>query len=190
MSNQASPLLNLPNCLTMSRIAAVPVLILLLLSDSVVTSWIAFIVYLAAVLTDLVDGFLARRWQTVTDLGKFLDPVADKLLNTAALIMLIPLGRVPAWMVFLFIARDFAINGLRAVASAEGVVIDASILGKRKTFIQGWAVSLLLIHYPVWFLDIHLYGMILLWMTLVLTYWSAASYFYKFYKTIIAPSED
>jgi len=189
VTNNKSNIWNLPNCLTMSRVAAVPVLVLLLLSDTLLTSWAAFLVYLTAVLTDLLDGFLARRQHQVTDLGKFLDPVADKLLNTAAMIMLIPLGRVPAWMVFLFVARDIAINGLRAVASADGVIIDASVLGKRKTFIQGWAVSLLLIHYPVWFLDIHLYGMILLWITLFITYWSAIGYFHKFYKTVIAPKK-
>lgn len=128
MNDQRPKMLNLANWLSLSRIAAIPVLVLLLLFESRTTAILAAILYLGATFTDLLDGFLARRQKLVTNLGRFLDPMADKLLNSAALIMLIPLGRVAAWMVLLIVGRDIAVTGLRAMASTEGIVIDASLL--------------------------------------------------------------
>ena len=175
-------LLNLPNGLTLSRVAAVPVLVLLLLPGTWTYSLLAAILYVLASLTDLLDGFLARRQKLVTNLGRFLDPVADKLLNAGALIMLIPLGRVAAWMVCLIISREIAVTGLRAMAAYEGIVIDASRLGKRKTFTQTLAIFLLILYYPLWGLDLHLFGTILLWISLAVSYWSGVAYFIKFYR--------
>ena len=117
--NLRSGRLNLPNLLTLARVAAVPVLVVLLLSDSRASGmWAASIFGLAAV-TDFVDGWLARKWGVVTVLGKFLDPLADKLIVMAALIMLIPLDRVPAWAVFMILAREMVVTGLRSIASSE-----------------------------------------------------------------------
>jgi len=144
--------LNLPNLLTLARIAAVPVVLVLLLSDSRVSGvWAAAIFGIAAV-TDFVDGWLARKWGVVTILGKFLDPLADKLIVMVALIMLIPLDRVPAWAVFLILAREMIVTGLRSIASSEGIVIDASELGKYKTIYQMVAIPGLMLHYDFnWF---------------------------------------
>lgn len=184
MRDKPPKLLNAPNLLSLSRIAAVPVLVLLLVFENRITSRLAAILFLIAIFTDLLDGFLARRQQVITNFGRFLDPVADKLINSAALIMLIPLGRVPAWMVLLIIARELAVTGLRAMASSEGIVIDASMLGKRKTLTQNTAIFLLIFHYPIKALDFHLYGMVLLWMALIITYWSGIAYFFNFFRTV------
>ncbi len=184
MRDKPPKLLNAPNLLSLSRIAAVPVLVLLLVFENRITSRLAAILFLIAIFTDLLDGFLARRQQVITNFGRFLDPVADKLINSAALIMLIPLGRIPAWMVLLIIARELAVTGLRAMASSEGIVIDASMLGKRKTLTQNTAIFLLIFHYPIKALDFHLYGMVLLWMALIITYWSGIAYFFNFFRTV------
>ena len=144
--------LNLPNILTLARIAAVPVVLVLLLSDSRSSGvWAAAIFGIAAA-TDFIDGWLARKWGVVTILGKFLDPLADKLIVMVALIMLIPLDRVPAWAVFLILAREMVVTGLRSIASSEGIVIDASDLGKYKTIYQMVAIPGLMLHYDFnWF---------------------------------------
>ena len=184
MKDKPPKLLNAPNLLSLSRIAAVPILILLLAFESRITSRLAAILFLIAIFTDLLDGFLARRQQVITNFGRFLDPVADKLINSAALIMLIPLSRAPAWMVFLIIGREIAVTGLRAMASTEGIVIDASMLGKRKTLTQNGAIFLLIFHYPIYSLDFHLYGTVLLWMALIITYWSGIAYFFNFFRTV------
>lgn len=189
MRDKPPKLLNAPNLLSLSRIAAVPVLVLLLAFENRITSRLAAILFLIAIFTDLLDGFLARRQQVITNFGRFLDPVADKLINSAALIMLIPLGRIPAWMVLLIIARELAVTGLRAMASSEGIVIDASMLGKRKTLTQNGAIFLLIFHYPIKALDFHLYGMVLLWMALIITYWSGVAYFYNFFRTVSLTSD-
>ena len=185
--NMPSPkLLNLPNWLTLARIASVPVLLLLLLfgQGGPVTSAIAAVLFLLAVLTDLLDGYLARKYQLITNLGRFLDPLADKLLNSAALIMLIPLGRVPAWLAFLIIGREIAVTGLRGIAAAEGVVISASELGKQKTLTQNIALFLLIWHYPFFGLKADLIGYVLLWGALIITYWSGYAYFKAFYQVL------
>ena len=178
---------NLPNWLTIGRVAAVPVVMLLLMfGGGPVISAVAAIIYLAASLTDLADGYLARKYEWVTDLGRFLDPLADKLLNSAALIMLIPLGRAPAWMVFLIIGREIAVTGLRAVAASDGVVISASDLGKRKTVTQDAAIFCLLWHNQLFWANTHAVGTALLWVALIITYWSGYKYFEALYKTILS----
>ncbi|MEW6114984.1 MAG: CDP-alcohol phosphatidyltransferase family protein, partial [Thermodesulfobacteriota bacterium] len=116
-------------------------------------------------------------------------PLADKLLNSAALIMLIPLDRAPAWLVFLIIGREIAVTGLRSIAAAEGIVIGASELGKRKTLTQNIAIFLLLWHFPFLGLNFHLIGAVLLWVALIFTYWSGAAYFARFYQVFKAETE-
>jgi CDP-diacylglycerol--glycerol-3-phosphate 3-phosphatidyltransferase len=188
-----SKLLNLPNILTMSRVAVVPVVVLLLLFESKDTCFWAALIFTLAAITDWLDGFLARKWGIVTVLGKFLDPLADKLIVMAALIMLIPLGRVPAWAVFIILARDLVVSGIRSIASAEGVVIAASNLGKYKTTFQMVAIIGLLLHYRYyWFFGIevnwlypslHNAGIFVFYISLILTIWSGVDYFFNFYKT-------
>lgn len=180
---QKSEALNLPNAISIVRILAAPVLILLLLSPSQKTSLIAAIIFLAASLTDWLDGYLARRMGVETTFGKFLDPLADKLLIVTCLVMLIPSGRVPAWMAALIIGREIAVTGLRAMASHEGVVIAAGILGKYKTVFQIAAVTALLIHYKFLGVDFQAIGMVFLWIALIFTIWSGVGYFVRFLKT-------
>ena len=184
--------LNLPNILTLARVAAIPVVVVLLMSDSRASGmWAASIFGLAAV-TDFIDGWLARKWGIVTVLGKFLDPLADKLIVMAALIMLIPLGRVPAWAVFLILAREIIVTGLRSIASSEGIVIDASDLGKYKTIYQMVAIPGLMLHYNynwlfgldwrVFQVNMHNFGIFFFYVALALTLWSGFDYLRKFFR--------
>ena len=193
MNFRSGPL-NLPNLLTLGRIAAIPALVVLLLSDSRQAGFWAAAVFSAASVTDWLDGWLARRWGVVTVLGKFLDPLADKLIVMAALIMLIPLGRVPAWAVFLILAREMVVTGLRSIASSEGIVIAASDLGKYKTIFQMVAIIGLLLHYDYyWFFGLRWQifhttmqypGIFFFYIALVLTVWSGADYLVKFFRVI------
>lgn len=187
-------LLNLPIILTLGRIAAIPVLVVLLLFDSREVGFWAAVVFALAAITDWLDGWLARKWEIVTVLGKFLDPLADKLIVMAALIMLIPLGRVPAWAVFLILAREMVITGLRSIASSEGIVIAASDLGKYKTIFQMTAILGLLLHYDYyWFfgvrweilhVNMHHFGIFFFYVAFVMTMWSGGDYLVKFFKVI------
>lgn len=176
---------NLPNTITLVRIGMIPVLFLLLFSPGPAWSLVIALLFIAANLTDLLDGYIARRYHIETVVGKFLDPIADKLVVNTAMILLIPLGRIPAWIVALTIIRDVAVDGMRSVASSRGVVIDASKLGKRKTLCQIFAVSALIIHYPFFGIDAHLVGMVILYLALVLTVHSGVDYFHKFYREVI-----
>src|ERR1700686_2875035 len=146
--------MNLPNLLTLLRIFFVPLLVAALLADgsSAVLQTIipisreifALAVFLAAAATDLLDGYLARRWGQVTTVGTLLDPIADKLLVSAALISLVDIHRAPAWIVILIIGREFAVSGLRSIAAASGYTIRASELGKTKMAAQVTAISLVI----------------------------------------------
>ena len=115
-------------------------------------------------------------------MGKFLDPLADKLMINTAMIMLIPIGRIPAWIVAITIVRDLIVDGIRSISSSEGIYIQASRLGKQKTLAQIIAVTALLIHYPLFGADAHLVGMIILYVAFVLTIYSGTDYFIKFYR--------
>jgi CDP-diacylglycerol--glycerol-3-phosphate 3-phosphatidyltransferase len=192
--NLRSGLLNLPNLLTLARIAAIPALVILLLYESPLTSFWAALVFGVAAVTDWLDGWLARKWQVVTVLGKFLDPLADKLIVMAALIMLIPHDRVPAWAVFLILAREMVVTGLRSIASSEGIVIAASDLGKIKTILQMVAIVGLLLHYDYyWFfglrnewlhVSMHHFGLFYFYVAFAMTMWSGADYLVKFFRVI------
>jgi CDP-diacylglycerol--glycerol-3-phosphate 3-phosphatidyltransferase len=179
--------LNPPTVLTLLRILTIPVVVFLLYTPGgmeipFTRSLITFALFVAATVTDLFDGFLARKYQMVTALGKLLDPLADKLLVCAAMIMLIPPHRVPAWMVAIVVAREIGVTALRGVASTEGLVIAASSLGKAKTLLLNIGVAALILHYrvPVLGLDAHLFGMVFLIGGIVLTAWSGLDYFFRF----------
>lgn len=173
---------NLPNIISLIRVAFVPVFILLLLGTGRAFSIITAVLFAMVSLTDWLDGYLARRMGVVTNLGKFLDPLADKLLLTTILVMLIPLGRVPAWIAALIIGREVAVTGLRAVAASDGIVISASKAGKYKTAFQIAAILALVIHYPFWGINFHTIGALLLWVALALTILSGVQYFINFLK--------
>lgn len=140
--------MNLPNTLTVVRIILVPMLMIFLLVRIPLGDYLAALVFSVAALTDSIDGYIARRNRQVTKLGIFLDPLADKLLLTAALVSLVELQRIPAWPVVIILAREFAVTGLRAIKAEEGLVIPASKWGKAKTVVQIVAV-LIVILYPL-----------------------------------------
>jgi CDP-diacylglycerol--glycerol-3-phosphate 3-phosphatidyltransferase len=143
---------------------------------------LALIIFLLAAATDLLDGFLARRWGQVTTIGTLLDPIADKLLVSAALVALVQVRVVPGWLVVLLIGREFAVSGLRSIAAIEGYTIKASELGKTKTFFQVLAISLLMIgihHQPI-----VLWANLSLYLVVFFSLWSAISYFNKFWRKV------
>ena len=183
-------ILNFPNRITMLRICIIPVLFFLLLSPGETGSLVIATLFVIAALTDLLDGYLARKYEIVTVMGKFLDPIADKLIVNTAMILMIPIGRISAWIVAVIIIRDFVVDGIRAIASTEGVVIQASSLGKQKTLCQIFAVTALMIHYPFLGADAHLIGTVILYLALVLSVYSGIDYFMKFYREVIRKQRD
>ncbi len=174
MKMRASHLLNLPNKLTLTRVLIVPVLVVVLLTKF--SDWLAVAIFLAAAATDFADGYLARSRKQVTVLGKLIDPIADKLLIAGSLISLVEIGHAPAWLVVIIVGREFAVNGLRAIAASQGVIIPAGSLGKAKMVAQVIAVPLLI-------LNVHAFGnnigYLVLWATMLLTVWSGVDYFFE-----------
>jgi CDP-diacylglycerol--glycerol-3-phosphate 3-phosphatidyltransferase len=190
--------LNVPNLLTMGRVAGIPLVILLLDRGSPKDCWWAALVYSAAALTDLIDGWLARRMHVVSVLGKFLDPLADKLLVMAVLIYLVPLGRIPAWAVTLLLARELSVTGLRSIASSEGVVIAAGDDGKSKTALQMVGLLCLILGYPYHLtlgpidlgdVDLVYVGRALVYVSLVFSIMSALSYTRLFAEAVEAKNQ-
>lgn len=171
--------MNLPNKLTCFRVILIPFFIVALMLPGVIpgNDYIALAIFIIASFTDMLDGKIARKYNLVTDFGKFMDPVADKLLVCSALICLIELGRIPAWMVIIIIAREFIISGFRTVAADNGVVIAASYWGKFKTVFQMIAVCLLIVNIdnPV----MQIITTIILWIAVILTVVSLVDYLIK-----------
>ncbi|MDM5198936.1 CDP-diacylglycerol--glycerol-3-phosphate 3-phosphatidyltransferase [Fictibacillus enclensis] len=181
--------MNLPNKITISRIFLIPVFMIVLLTgfewgtvtwmgvDLPVTHLVAALIFIVASCTDWVDGYYARKLGLVTNFGKFLDPLADKLLVTAAFVALVQLGYAPAWMVIIILSREFAVTGIRLVAAAEGAVIAASQMGKLKTWIQIIAISALLLHnIPFAWIGIP-FAQISMWAATLITLYSGWEYF-------------
>lgn len=185
--------LALPNALTLIRIGLVPVLVVALMRETQAARAFAALCFLVACITDFFDGWLARRHGITTALGQMLDPLADKLIVTAALIMLAavpPDPRVPVWMVVVIVCRELAVTGLRGIASSSGVVLPAQELGKYKMIFQMFALEALLLHYryPIpgtsLAIDFHAGGMVLLWAALILAVWSAVDYHVRVLRVI------
>jgi CDP-diacylglycerol--glycerol-3-phosphate 3-phosphatidyltransferase len=183
--------MNLPNLLTILRIFFVPLLVAVVVQErlqfevfgvAVAGDLVALAIFLTAAATDLLDGYLARRWGQVTTVGTLLDPIADKLLISAALIALVQIRLVPAWMVILIVGREFAISGLRGIAAAEGYTIKSSELGKTKMTTQVIAVVLLLM--SMRFPGLSRWAMLWMWGVLLFTLVSAADYFRKFWRKV------
>lgn len=170
----------LPNALTALRIFLVPILVVFLLTEKPLVGLSVFIV---ASLTDWFDGYLARTRQQITTLGQLLDPIADKLLISAALISLVELDLAPAWMVVIIIGRELAISGLRPIAADQGIEIPSSSLGKYKTTVQMLTIILLILG-PAYLGDYLFIGEIGLWLVVVLSLISAAQYFFGFWKRL------
>ncbi len=168
--------MNLPNKLTLARMALIPFFIIFLLMQHY---YIAASIFIAASLTDFLDGYIARKYHLVTSFGKLMDPLADKLLVMSALVCLVELGDVPSWMVIIIISREFIISILRAVAASEGIVIAASKWGKYKTISQMAAIiSILFRNYPFesWGVP---FSLIALWVAVILTIISGVDYIVK-----------
>jgi CDP-diacylglycerol--glycerol-3-phosphate 3-phosphatidyltransferase len=183
-SKKITNMLSHPNTLTLFRIITVPVIVILLFFPNRLCSLLAGLLFSAAAITDYLDGYLARRYGLVSNLGKVMDPVADKLLVSSAFIMMTALGWVPAWIVCVIIGRELAVTGLRNIVAGQGEDVSASNLGKYKTGFQIAAIIPLLIHYPLFGLNVQAIGWPFLWGALAFTIWSGADYFIKFRRLL------
>jgi CDP-diacylglycerol---glycerol-3-phosphate 3-phosphatidyltransferase len=184
--------MNLPNLLTLIRIFLVPLVVAALVQQNlrleignkllVANDFFALTVFLAAAFTDILDGYLARRWKQVTTVGTLLDPVADKLLVSAALIALVEIRLLPGWMVILIIGREFAVSGLRSIAAAEGYTIKAGELGKSKMMLQvvGITLVMLSIRWP----GLRQFALAAMWAVVGMGLASAVDYFRKFWRKV------
>jgi CDP-diacylglycerol--glycerol-3-phosphate 3-phosphatidyltransferase len=182
---------NLPNKITVARIMLIPFFLIVMLapfewgniqvgSETLpVAHFVGALIFILASTTDWVDGYFARKYNLVTNLGKFLDPLADKLLVSAALIVLVELGLAPSWMVIVIISREFAVTGLRLILAGEGEVVAANMLGKIKTWTQIVAISALLLHNLPFELISFPFAMLSLWVAVIFTIWSGWDYFVK-----------
>lgn len=178
--------MNLPNKLTMFRVILIPFFIIALLVPQIPAGkWIALAIFIVASLTDLLDGKIARKYNLVTNFGKFMDPLADKLLVCSALICLIELGRIPSWMVVIIIAREFTISGFRLIAADNGVVIAASYFGKFKTTFQMVAVCLMIADIAA----IQVLTSVITWIAVILTVVSLIDYLIK-NKDVMKETKD
>ena len=184
--------MNLPNALTILRIFFVPFLVAVLVEQDLRIEWrgavlvsnafLALSIFLIAAVTDLLDGYLARRWKQITTVGTLLDPIADKLLISAALVSLVQIRRVPAWMVVLIIGREFAVSGLRSIAAAEGYTIQASDLGKTKMITQVVAITMVLL--SIRWQSLNGFAMLWMWGVVIFGIASAVQYFRKFWRMV------
>ncbi|HEY4187698.1 MAG TPA: CDP-diacylglycerol--glycerol-3-phosphate 3-phosphatidyltransferase [Polyangia bacterium] len=192
--NLRNELTNLPNLITIGRVLLVPFVLLMIDNYNPLRTFLASLLYIGAAAGDALDGYLARKRNQVSVLGKFLDPLADKLIVTAVLVTMVALGRAPAWLVVVLIGRDLAINGLRSIASAQGLVIAASDGGKIKTALQLVAIMMLLIHFRYPLLgtellfgqpigvDYHKVGQLVLYLSMIVSVVSAVEYVQKFFS--------
>lgn len=179
-------ILTLPNGLTITRVLVIPIIIILLFSEGSGYRLINAILFLLAAVTDTLDGYLARRRGMVTTLGKFLDPLADKLLIVTALIALIPARGIPVWMVIIIVGREIAVTGLRSIAAAQGMVIAAGSWGKYKTFLEVLSVFFLILNGEYFSIDFQDAGVALLGVAVIFAVISGVKYFKDFLKEIIA----
>ena len=176
---------NLPNALTLFRIFLVPVLVVVLLTKF--SNFLGLAIFLVAAITDFFDGYFARRLKKTTRLGALLDPIADKLLMSAAFISLVELGLARAWMVVIIIGREFAVSGLRSIAAQHGVTIAASPLGKTKMVAQVIAIGLLIVGYELG--EFRFIGELALWVVMLFALVSGVDYFIKFSRAVLKPSD-
>ena len=185
--------LNLPNALTLGRIGLAPLLMVVLLTEfhelrvaGIQKEYVGAAIFAVAALTDWLDGYLARRHKQITTVGQLLDPLADKLLITAALVSLVQLGAAPAWMAAVIIGRELAVTGLRSFAQSRGIIMPASSLGKVKMVAEVIAVLLLLLGAAGWSW-LRALGEAGLWLVVVLALWSALDYYFSFTRASAAP---
>lgn len=188
MAPPREEIFSLPNLLSLFRVGSIPVLLALLYWGGPVAAWVAGVLFFVAGLTDLADGWLARRMKKVSLLGQYLDPAADKLLIASMLIALVDLDRAPAWIAIIIIGRELAVTAMRAVASSQGFAVPSDLWGKSKTMVQMVAVFLLMAH-PVAGLEVRFWGWVALWVAVVITAWSGVGYFLRFHRRLRAGEE-
>ena len=181
---------NLPNSLTLLRIFLVPFLVVVLLTKFSGREYAGLAIFLVAAITDFFDGYFARRYNQMTRLGALLDPIADKLLMSAAFISLVEMDpkHVPAWMVVIIIGREFAVSGLRSIAAQQGVTIAASPLGKTKTVSQVVAISFLILGYELG--ELRRIGTVALWGVMLFALASGVDYFIKFARAVLTSRDE
>jgi len=193
-SNLRRELTNLPNLVTMGRVVLIPFVLIFIDNFNPLRTFFASLLYLLAAAGDFLDGYLARSRGQVSTLGKFLDPLADKLIVASTLVWMVPMGRIPAWAVVLLLCREITITALRSIASAEGIVIAAGDGGKAKTALQLVAIMMLLIHfsYPLLVVgidfDYHVAGRWLLYVSVVMSLWSGGEYMWHFLSAALKQS--
>ncbi|MFQ5455681.1 MAG: CDP-diacylglycerol--glycerol-3-phosphate 3-phosphatidyltransferase [Nitrospirota bacterium] len=175
---------NIPNLLTLIRILLIPIFIILFNNPTSIRSILSAIIFLIASLTDLLDGYIARQRDQITRIGRLMDPVADKLLISSALIILVGFGRVQSWIAILIIGRELFITGLRAIASSEGIIISAESTGKYKLILQITAIIFLILDYRWSFFDFLVFGKLLLLISIVLSVISGYQYLTNFWKGV------
>ena len=193
-NNIPHALKSLPNLLSLSRVVIIPFIIVLLevlkytapsnIDMLELISFVCAVLFSIGGITDFFDGYFARKYKEVTNVGKLLDPITDKLLISTTMIMLVSIGRLHAWIVAIIIGREIAVTGLRALSAGSGIIIPASIEGKYKTTFQISAIIGLLIHYTYWGINFQRVGMLFMWIALFVTVWSGINYFVNFAKTL------
>jgi CDP-diacylglycerol--glycerol-3-phosphate 3-phosphatidyltransferase len=174
--------MNLPNSLTLLRIFLIPLFVIIISVKVPNGDYIAAGIFIIAALTDSLDGYLARKMKQVTKLGIILDPLADKLLITAALISLVELGRVPGWIAIVILGREFAVSGLRIIKAEEGVIIPASMWGKIKTISQIMAVVVIILQDGFNSVTSLALGPVMLYLALIITVYSGVEYYYRYFS--------
>lgn len=182
--------MNLPNKITVSRILLIPIFVIVMMYDfnwgtmelfgaeMPVHHFVGALIFIVASCTDWIDGYFARKYNLVTNLGKFLDPLADKLLVTSAFLLLVELGLAPAWVIIIILSREFAVTGLRSILAGEGKIVAASNLGKIKTWTQIVAITALLLHNTIFIMFGIPFDKLMLYVALFFTIWSGWDYFY------------
>ncbi len=188
-------LLGLANYLTYGRIASIPLLLVLMSFISPASevpsrtdlflNWMVVILYILSAVTDMIDGYIARRRESTGNFGKFLDPLADKLVTSAILIMLIPMGRISAWIPIILISREIAITGLRGMAISEDIVIAASQWGKRKSIVEAFALGGYLVYYPTWGVNFGAVANVLIAITVIISLGSGVHYILSFFQEVL-----
>lgn len=189
--------MNLPNKITVSRILLIPIFVIVMMFDfnwgnmtlfgaeMPVHHFVGAMIFIVASCTDWIDGYFARKLNLVTNLGKFLDPLADKLLVTSAFLILVEIGFAPAWVIIIILSREFAVTGLRSILAGEGTIVAASNLGKIKTWTQIVAISALLLHNTIFVMFGIPFDDIMLYVALFFTIWSGWDYFYLNRKVFV-----
>lgn len=175
-------MLNLANRISILRILMTPLVVVFLYFPGRVTCVLAALVFIFAAITDWMDGYIARHWNMVSSMGKFLDPLADKLLICSVLIMFVMLDWAPAWVVIIIVCRELMVTGLRALAIDEGIVLAADRFGKTKTVLQILAIIPMTLHYPLFGVDIAFIGLLLLYAAMLIAIYSGCNYCFYFYR--------